>query len=86
MKIYNGCINLDDRYSIVVDQTGKHDFTAISVIKHTKYAKKVLETKIINPREDIEEHIKSFGEFINKNNNKLVSCVSLYDEFIKINK
>ena len=45
MKIYNGCINLDNVYNIVIDQAGKHDFTAISVIKHTKYAKKVLETK-----------------------------------------
>ena len=85
MKVYNCRINLDNRYSIVVDQDGKHDFTAIGIIKHTKDVKKVLETKIIKSREDIEEYVKRFGEFININNCKLSSCVSLYDEFTKLN-
>lgn len=86
IKPYNKRIDFTDEYIIVVDQSlQSFDKTAIAIIKHTRSKKQVLETKIIEPREDIEEYVlKNASDWIKENNNKIITCVDLYDEFIKI--
>lgn len=87
MKSYNNIIDFSNEYKISIDQSGEPDLTVIAIFKNSKDKVKVLETKIIEPREDIEEYVlNNVSDWIKENNNKIITCVDLYDKFIKLNK
>ena len=67
-KSFNTIVKVDTNHGIAVDQSGHNkDFTAILFYKVNKNKIEVLETKIIPPREDIEEYIEKLkNEMIKK--------------------